>query len=254
MPEPEPRKSLSGRKRTALADPSPPVILIAAHNEADRIGATLQALAAAFPGASLTVADDASTDGTAEVAMQHGAEVLRRGRPHGKGANMTAAAYSVLERARGPQAPVFLLCDGDLGESAGKLAPLVTAVEGGECNLAVAAFRRRIGGGFGLALRFARWAIKRRCGAAPIAPISGQRALSAAAFRDVVPFARGFGMEIGITIDAVRAGHELREYELDLEHRATVRNLSGFLHRGRQLCDFARVYWSRRKPYPGRRA
>ena len=248
MPEPDPRQSRSGRKRTAVAASAPPVILVAAHNEAERIGATLDALAAAFPGAYLTVGDDASTDGTAEIAMQHRAEVLRRGRPHGKGANMTATAYSVLERARGPQAPVFLLCDGDLGESAGRLTPLVEAVERGECGLAVAAFQRRVGGGFGLALRFARWAIRRRCGVTPVAPISGQRALSAAAFRDVVPFAAGFGMEIGITIDAVRAGHELREYELDLEHRATVRDLSGFMHRGRQLIDFVRVYWSRRRP------
>ena len=224
------------------------MILVAAHDEADRIGATVDALRTAFPNGRITVADDASRDGTAEVAMTHGAEVVRRGRSHGKGGNMTAAADSVMEFARGPEPPVFLLCDGDLGESAGKLAPLVEAVERGECDVAVASFARRVGGGFGLALRFARWAIRRRCGLAPQAPISGQRALSAAAFADVVPFARGFGMEIGITIDAVRAGHELREYELDLEHRATVRDLSGFLHRGRQLIDFAKVYWARRRP------
>ena len=34
-----------------------------------------------------------------------------------------------------------------------------------------------------------------------------------------------------MTVDAVRAGYRLREYELDLEHRATGRNLAGFLHR-----------------------
>ena len=31
-------------------------------------------------------------------------------------------------------------------------------------------------------------------------------------------------MEIGMTVDAVRAGYRLREYELDLEHRATGRD------------------------------
>jgi hypothetical protein len=36
------------------------------------------------------------------------------------------------------------------------------------------------------------------------------------------------------------------EVELELEHRATGRNLSGFLHRGRQLLSFLRVYVSRR--------
>ena len=242
----EPRASRTGRTQAPAAAPRPPVVLIAAHNEADRIAGTLDALRAAFPGAALVVADDGSSDGTSEVALANGAEVLRRGRPHGKGANMTAAAHAVAERAREPDPPVFLLCDGDLGSSARHLERLVRAVREGECELAVAAFARRVGGGFGVALRFARWAIRRRCGATTVAPVSGQRALSAAAFRDVVPFAPGFGMEIGITIDAVRAGHELREYELDLDHRATGRTPAGFIHRGRQLRDFVHVYFERR--------
>ena len=71
--------------------------------------------------------------------------------------------------------------------------------------------------------------------------------MRAEALRATLPFAAGFGMEIGMTVDAVRAGYRLGEYELDLEHRATGRTLAGFLHRGRQLRDFARVYWSRRR-------
>ena len=92
--------------------------------------------------------------------------------------------------------------------------------------------RRRVGGGFGLALGFARWAIRRLCGLEAEAPISGQRAMRAEVLRATLPFARGYGMEIGMTVDAVRAGYRLREYELDLEHRATGRDLGGFLHRG----------------------
>ena len=106
------------------------------------------------------------------------------------------------------------------------------AVERGECDLAVAAFARRVGGGFGLALGFAHWAIRRLCGAEHGAPISGQRALRVEALRATLPFAAGFGMEIGMTVDAVRAGYRLGEYELELEHRATGRSLAGFLHRG----------------------
>jgi hypothetical protein len=37
----------------------------------------------------------------------------------------------------------------------------------------------------------------------------------------------------------------LGEYEVDLEHRATGRDLAGFLHRGGQLRDFVRVFLSR---------
>jgi len=217
--------------------------IVAAHDEADRIGATVTALRETFPAAAIWVADDASRDGTAELAMAAGAQVVSRGRPHGKGANVTAAVEAALSVEPGPR--LVLLCDGDLGASAAALAPLVAAVRGDEADLAVAAFSRRVGGGFGIALSFARWAIRRLCGAETAAPISGQRALRTETLRATLPFARGFGMEIGMTVDAVRAGYRLREYELDLEHRATGRNLAGFLHRGRQLLDFARVYASR---------
>jgi glycosyltransferase involved in cell wall biosynthesis len=223
-----------------------PVVIVAAHNEGDRIGATLDALASAFPGAHVVVADDASTDGTGDVALGRGAQLVRRGRPHGKGANVTAAARSVLDRAGDPDPPTFLLCDADLGSSARQLVALVGAVERRECDLAVGAFRLRRGGGFGITLGFARRAIERRCGYRARAPISGQRAMRASVLRGLVPFAAGYGMETAMTIDAVRAGYRLCEIELDLEHRATGRSLGGFLHRGRQLRDIARAYWSRR--------
>jgi glycosyltransferase involved in cell wall biosynthesis len=221
-------------------------VIVAARNEADRIAATVGALRGVFPAAAIWVADDASTDGTAEAAMAAGAQVVSRGRPHGKGANVTAAAEAALSDASSPG--LVLLCDGDLAGSAARLAPLVDAVDAGECELAVASFGRRVGGGFGLALGFARWSIHRLCGFEAEAPISGQRAITVDALRATLPFARGYGMEIGMTVDAVRAGYRVGEYELDLSHRATGRSIAGFAHRGGQLLDFARAYLSRRRP------
>ncbi len=219
-------------------------VIVAARNEADRVGETIAALRAAFPAAAIWVADDASSDGTAELAMAAGAQVVSRGRPHGKGANVGAAAEAALSVEPAPA--LFLLCDGDLGASAARLAPLVEAVERDECDLAVAAFARRVGGGFGLAVGFAHWAIRRLCGAETTAPISGQRALRVETLRACLPFAANFGMEIGMTVDAVRGGYRLREYELELEHRATGRTVAGFRHRALQTRDFVRVYASRR--------
>lgn len=250
-------------------------VIVAAYNEADRIAATLAALAEAFPGASLWVADDGSSDGTGAAAEAAGATVVRSERVIGKGGAVTLAARQVLEEAdrrsyesddaprarrghrpyevvpregghRPEREPVVVLCDGDLGESAARLAPLVETVRQGGADLAVAAFSRRVGGGFGLAIGFARWAIRRRCGLELRAPISGQRALKAQTLAQVLPFAHGFGMEIGMTIDAKRAGARVGEIDLDLSHRATGRTLGGFLHRGHQLVDFVRVYIVRR--------
>jgi glycosyltransferase involved in cell wall biosynthesis len=215
-------------------------VIVTARNEADRLAETLHALRRAFPRARILVADDASTDATAHVALQAGAELVRAPRRLGKGGVATLAA----RRLTGTPA-VLVLCDGDLGASAAELPKLVDALQRGEGDLAVAAFARRVGGGFGIALGFARAAIRRLTGLEPRGPISGQRALRAEVIPAVLPFADGFGMEIGMTVDAHRAGFRLVEVDLDLEHRATGRTAGGFLHRARQLRDFARVYCSR---------
>ena len=222
------------------------MIIVSAYNEADRVPATVAALRSAFPDGRVVVADDASTDGTAAAARGAGAEVVTAPRNLGKGGATTLAAETVLHRAWEPRPPVFVLCDGDLAATAEHLPVLVETVRGGDADLAVAAFARRVGGGFGLAKGFARWAIERRCGLELDEPISGQRALSGEAFRVAVPFAARFGMEIGMTVDVARAGLKVVEVELPLAHRATGRTWRGFLHRGRQLKDFLRVYLSRR--------
>ena len=221
------------------------VAIVAARDEADRIGATLAALAASLPGIESYVADDASSDGTRDVALAAGATVIGRNRPHGKGGNMTAAATAALDEL--PDGATVLLCDGDLGASAANLVSLVEAVESGACDLAVAGFEHKVGGGLGLAKGYARRSIKRLSGFEADAPISGQRAMSAALLREVLPFAPRYGMEIGMTVDAVRGGHRVGEVKLDLAHRATGKSLAGFLHRARQLRDFAAVTRSRRR-------
>jgi glycosyltransferase involved in cell wall biosynthesis len=218
-------------------------VAVAARDEADRLPDTLAALAEAFPGAAVVVADDGSSDGTWHAALQAGASLVRSAKGVGKGGAASMAVERLLED--GVDRAV-VLCDGDLGRSAGQLRCLVDALDRGEGDLAVAAFARRVGGGFGVAVGFARWAIRGLTGLELGAPISGQRAMRPEVARRVLPFAPGFGMEIGMTVDAHRAGFRLVEVELDLEHRATGRSAAGFAHRGRQLRDFARVYASRR--------
>ena len=214
-------------------------IVVTAYNEADRLPETLRALREAFGGARVIVADDASTDATAQMARQGGAEVVTATQRLGKGGVATLAAH----RARGS---TLVLCDGDLGASAKHLRTLVHAVEVGEGDLAVAVFADRVGGGFGLAVGFAHRAIRRLTGLDLRAPISGQRALLPAVVDAVLPFAPRFGMEIGMTVDAHRAGFRVVEVELPLAHRATGRTAAGFLHRAKQLRDFVAVYAARR--------
>jgi len=200
----------------------PLTILVAARDEESDIGNTVRGLRRAFPDAEVIVADDGSRDGTADVAEEAGALVLRLPR-RGKGQALSAA-----ERAAPPGR--LLLCDADLS---GELSPLLD--DG--ADLTVAAFAERIGGGFGIAKRVARSLIELLAGLDQREPLSGQRALSPAARRACFPVAAGFGCEVRMTIDAARAGLRVHEVELPLRHRATGRDLDGFVHRARQLRD-----------------
>ena len=203
-----------------MADPV--AVLVAARDEERTIGETVTSLRESFPAAEVLVADDGSRDRTAAEAETAGAIVLRL-RRRGKGQALTLA-----ERAA-PPGPL-LLCDADLR---GDLRPLV----GADADLAIAAFAERMGGGFGIAKAAARALIRLLAGIETREPLSGQRALSAAARQTCFPLAAGFGCETRLTIDAVRSGLAVVEHELELSHRATGRDARGFVHRGRQLRD-----------------
>ena len=53
------------------------LVIVTAYNEADRIAATLAALALAFPDAPVFLADDGSADATPDIAAARGAFVVR---------------------------------------------------------------------------------------------------------------------------------------------------------------------------------
>ena len=216
----------------------PLTILIAARDEEARIGTTVAELRRLFPEAEIVVADDGSRDATAAVAEEAGARVV--GLPHrGKGQALTLA-----ERDAAPGA--LLLCDADL---TGDLRPLVE----GETEVRIAAFAKRQGGGFGIAKEASRRLIRLVTGYVAREPLSGQRYLTPAARQAVFPLAAGFGCETAMTVDALRAGLRLEERELELGHRATGRDLGGFLHRGRQLRDIVLAFGPQARNHRGLR-
>jgi len=226
------------------------VVVVAARDEAQRLGATLAALRRALPDAELWVADDRSRDATAAIGGAMGAHVVSSSRGRGKGAAVEAAVLAALASdasdvtsARTPaERTLIVLCDGDLAETAYDLRELAARAASRPGGLLVASFEQTRGGGFGLVRRIAAWAIAReREGAGPDAPLSGQRALRASELRNLLPLARGYGLEVGMTIDALRSGMSLVELPLALAHRARGRTPAGFAHRGRQLLHVARA-------------
>jgi glucosyl-3-phosphoglycerate synthase len=144
-------------------------------------------------------------------------------------------------RRCGP-ADVYLFADGDLEESAAGLRSLLDAVASGRADMAIADVPAPSGEGFGLVRRISGVLIERMCGAKMQEPLSGQRAVTADCLAGCRPLAPGFGVEVGLTTDAVRMGFTVVEIPVDLRHRATRRDFPGFVHRGRQGIDALRAF------------
>lgn len=211
--------------------------LIPAKDRADTIRQTVLAV---LPVADdVLVVDDGSCDDTAAQALRAGARVLRLPANVGKGGAVAAGV------AASPDADVYLLVDADVGDTAALASALLAPVLADEADMTIGVLPAAAGrGGFGKVRDFARRGIRRACGFETRAPLSGQRAVKGPLLRSL-DLASRFGLEVGLTIDAVRAGARVIEVDVPMEHRHTGRSVAGFRHRGRQGRDVARALWSR---------
>ncbi|WP_051297407.1 glycosyltransferase family 2 protein [Brevibacterium album] len=245
-----PAEAGSGRQPEAGSAPHSLAVVIPAKDEAERIGATV-ASAKTIPGADLVmVVDDGSSDDTAARAREAGAQVVSHRKNRGKAQAMITGANAVRNREISQLAPgerprhrALLFIDGDLEDSAVNTAPLAGPVLAGTADATIAILppQKRAGGGFGLVVGLAKKGIERQSGFTATQPLSGMRCLTREAFEATQPFAAGWGVETGMTIDLVRAGLRVEEVECDLHHRVTGRDLRAILHRGAQYRDVARA-------------
>ncbi|MDO5739282.1 MAG: glycosyltransferase family 2 protein [Ornithinimicrobium sp.] len=217
------------------------VAVVPAKDEEERIGATVAALQRVAEIGHIIVVDDGSTDQTAAVAeWVSGVDVVRHRRNLGKAAAMATGATRAAQLA--PGAPV-LFADADLQSSAGNLGVLAAPVLAGEADMTIAVLPPQHGraGGLGIVVKTAREGISRLTGWTPTQPLSGQRCLTREALDQAQPFAQGWGVEVGLTIDVMRAGGRVMEVPCLLQHRVTGRDLASQVHRARQLADVARA-------------
>lgn len=215
------------------------VAVVPAFNRSDTIGATVRGLLAVPGVGSVVVVDDGSTDGTAELAVAAGATVVQLAENAGKGRAVAAGVESA------PDADIYLLIDADLGDTSGLADRLLAPVAAGDADMAIAVLPSAAGrGGFGWVRRLAAAGIRRATGMQARAPLSGQRAVRGPLLRSL-DLADRFGLETGLTIDAIRAGARVVEVDVEMDHRHTGRRLAGFAHRARQGGDIVRALWPR---------
>lgn len=217
-------------------------VIIPAKSEAARIAATVEAVATLPDVDLVVVVDDGSTDDTASLARAAGAEVVCHRSNHGKAAAMMSGAKYVAAHDD-PVAPrALLFVDADLEGSAANLAPLIVPVLAGEADMTIANIpRANSSRGGGRVVRLAQRTIRSRTGRQIAQPLNGMRCLTRDAFRTALPLAPGWGVEVGLTLDVLRAGLRVLEVPVDFSHRATGKDWRGVLHRARQMRDVARV-------------
>ena len=212
-------------------------ILIPACNEADRIGDTVRAVCKMkekYPELEVIVVDDGSSDDTASRAKEAGADIVRSQKNAGKGeALRTALALSKGE--------ILLPLDADLGKSAAEAESLLLPILRNEADMTIALFTVSggKGGGMGFAVKLARWGIMNLTGKTMQAPLSGQRAFRRKLLERTGGFASGWGVEVGLTVRALRAGYRLLEVPTSMSHRVTGRSFEAIRHRARQFIGIA---------------
>ncbi|MFS0554051.1 glycosyltransferase family 2 protein [Brevibacillus sp. 179-C9.3 HS] len=210
-------------------------VVIPAYNEAASIGATLRAIRERFFCDELIVVDDGSQDETAHLASKWADIVIRAPRNQGKG----AAVQAGWQRANGD---VVMLLDGDLRDSAAEASHLLTPVLQDTCDMAVAVLPPpQVKAGLGLAKGLAHHGIRMLTGFESRAPLSGQRAIRRELLDRLGSLDKGFGIEVGLTVDVLRAGYRVLEVPVFFSHRETKNDWAGFCHRGKEFIAISRA-------------
>ena len=193
-------------------------VLIPCYNEAATIAKVVGDFRAALPEATVYVYDNASTDGTADIAAAAGA-VVRREPRRGKG-NVVRSMF------RDVDADCYLMVDGDDTYPAEAAPALIAPIAAGEADMAVGdrisngsygAENGRRFHGFGNDL--VRWLIRVLYGYSFEDVMTGYRAFSRAFVKTMPVMSQGFQVETEISVWAVDRRWRVADVPVDYRDR-----------------------------------
>jgi glycosyltransferase involved in cell wall biosynthesis len=219
-----------------LSADRPVAVLIPCLNEELTIGKVVDDVHRVLPDAAIHVIDNGSTDQTAQIAVEHGAEVLIEPR-RGKGIAIRMALRRV-------DADVYAMIDGDDTYPAEALPALVAPVVAGAVDMAVGSRTMK-----GSASTFARlnrlgnWVypslLRFLIGTRLTDILSGLRVMSREFVRGVPLVGSGFEIEAELTVKAIERGYRLVELPIDLRSRP-----AGSASKIRIIRDGVRILWT----------
>jgi glycosyltransferase involved in cell wall biosynthesis len=203
------------------------VVFIPAFNEEANLPAVLDELRAVLPDADVLVIDDGSTDATAQVARDRGAEVVSFGENRGLRAGIAAGYREAMARG-------YAICgrvDADGQHPVAELARLIALVRADRCDVAVGS-RFAAGEGydadryipspsrrFGIGLL--QGAMRLRLGRRFMDATSGMAAVNATAMPLMAaPYTSG-APEVEALLRLHRAGLRVEEVAVEMRPRAS---------------------------------
>ncbi len=216
------------------------VILIPCLNEEITIGKVIHDFQDAIPEAKIIVFDNNSTDRTAAIARECGAEVIPESCP-GKG-------HVVASMFRKVDADYYVIVDGDDTYSAEHVRKLLEPVMKEQADMAVAvrlaeytatSFRPLHVFGNNLVRRLVNWIFKSNLSDI----MSGYRAFSRELVQSIPILSSGFEVETEMTIRILDYGFRIKEVPLPYRERpeGSVSKLRTFHDGFRVLAEIARI-------------
>ncbi|MBQ9954579.1 MAG: glycosyltransferase [Eggerthellaceae bacterium] len=204
-------------------------VLVPCYNEAVTIAKVIDDFRAVLPLADIYVYDNNSSDGTADIAREHGA-IVRRETRQGKG-NVVRSMFREIE------ADYYLMVDGDDTYPAEFAPALLEPLAAGEADMTVG--DRLSNGSYGeendrafhgFGNNLVRWLIKFIYGYGFNDVMTGYRAFSKVFVKTMPVLSEGFQIETEISIHAV--AHRWRIVDVPIDYRdrpeGSVSKLSTF--------------------------
>ncbi|KGF12253.1 glycosyl transferase [Peptostreptococcus sp. MV1] len=223
-------------------------VIIPAYNEESRIKDTLDGIKDIEIIDQIVVVDDGSSDGTAKVIENYKSNKLvyaiqnpNQGKGH--------ALEKGLELAS-KDADIIVFLDADVGVTSSEIAKVIKPVLEGQCDVSIARFKPASKkGGMGFVKRLAKDSVYEMTGVELNATISGQRAFRREVISRFDHMPEGYGVEVGMTIDILKWGYTIKEVMVDMTHNETGRDLSGFIHRGKQYLHIKKIVKQKKREW-----
>ncbi len=193
--------------------------IIPCHDARNYIAATVRACRAIPAVDLIVVVDDGSTDGTAQVARSAGAVAVRHSVARGRASALETGVKVVAmrDRADWPARNILFLTD-DLGDSAIEANALVEAVNSGLADCAVGVPPSTEGTRPSATSIMAWKGIRQTTGWDSTGPLSLHRCLTREAVSAAMPFANGWGADVGMTVDLLNQGFSIVEIPCNFHH------------------------------------